>query len=45
MLASVQRLFRHLVVYGSADAAALVINAFLLMIVTRWFVWQAYRLI
>jgi len=35
MFASVQRLFRHLVVYGSADAAALVINTFLLPVFTR----------
>ncbi len=35
MFASVQRLFRHLMVYGSADAAALVINTLLLPIFTR----------
>ncbi|HUF48520.1 MAG TPA: oligosaccharide flippase family protein [Vicinamibacterales bacterium] len=35
MFASVQRLFRHLVVYGSADAAALAINTLLLPIFTR----------
>jgi O-antigen/teichoic acid export membrane protein len=35
MFASVLRLFRHLVVYGSADAAALVLNTLLLPIFTR----------
>ncbi|HSG01750.1 MAG TPA: oligosaccharide flippase family protein [Vicinamibacterales bacterium] len=42
MLASVQRLFRHLVVYGSADAAALVINTFLLPVFTRVLSLQEY---
>jgi len=42
MFASVQRLFRHLVVYGSADAAALVINTFLLPVFTRVLSLQEY---
>ena len=42
MFASVQRLFRHLVVYGSADAAALAINAFLLPVFTRVLSLQEY---
>jgi len=35
MFASVERLFRHLVVYGSADIAALAINILLLPVFTR----------
>ncbi len=42
MFASVQRLFRHLVVYGSADAAALVINTVLLPVFTRVLSLQEY---